>query len=196
MKGARHRGKEVARRVIVTVAGAVNRRCEPCESQWRRGPLLRHRRVSISAKPPCRRHYRSDCQKPLPSSSPLGVTIGAAAAPLPSLLPESAASLNPLLGPPFLPLLMKPIGVARRLLPLYLVLLEDALLRVWLPKTVVRTRAFLVNSSPVLVFPHCWSILVTIRVVVEVFYARDCLSRVALLYVTVGATIPLLPSLL
>ncbi|XP_072066557.1 uncharacterized protein [Arachis hypogaea] len=29
-----------------------------------------------------------------------------------------------------------------------------------------------------------------------VVYARDCLSRVALLYVAVGATIPLLPSLL
>ncbi|XLR20685.1 hypothetical protein S83_048597, partial [Arachis hypogaea] len=60
-------------------------------------------------------------------------------------------------GPPFLPPLMKPIGVARRLLPLYLVLLEDALLRAWLPKTAARTGAFLVNSSPVLVFLHCRS---------------------------------------
>ncbi|QHN92136.1 uncharacterized protein DS421_17g581090 [Arachis hypogaea] len=42
-KGARHRGEEVARRVIVTVAGAVNRRYEPRESQWRREPLLCHR---------------------------------------------------------------------------------------------------------------------------------------------------------
>ncbi|QHO00832.1 uncharacterized protein DS421_13g409760 [Arachis hypogaea] len=70
------------------------------------------------------------------------VTGAAAAPPLP-LLPKTTASLNPLLGPPFLPPLMKPIGVARRLLPLYLVLLEDALLRVWLPKTAARTGAFL-----------------------------------------------------
>ncbi|XP_072068100.1 uncharacterized protein [Arachis hypogaea] len=44
-----------SRIAIVTVAEAVNRRCKPRESQWRREPLLRHRRASINAEPPCRR---------------------------------------------------------------------------------------------------------------------------------------------
>ncbi|QHO00207.1 putative protein phosphatase 2C [Arachis hypogaea] len=48
-------------------------------------------------------------------------------------------------GPPFLPPLMKLIGVARRLLSLYLVLLEAALLRVWLSKTDAGTPVFLIG---------------------------------------------------
>ena len=48
-------------------------------------------------------------------------------------------------GQPFLPPLMKLIGVARRLLSLYLVMLEAALLWVWLLKTAAGTPVFLVG---------------------------------------------------
>ncbi|QHO52981.1 uncharacterized protein DS421_2g43880 [Arachis hypogaea] len=49
--------------------------------------------------------------------------------------------------PPFLPPLMKLIGVARRLPPLYLVLLTAALPRLWLPKIVAGTSVFLETND-------------------------------------------------
>ncbi|RYQ97093.1 hypothetical protein Ahy_B08g093090 isoform A [Arachis hypogaea] len=53
-------------------------------------------------------------------------------------------------GQPFLPPLMKLIGVARRLLSLYLVMLEAALLWVWLLKTAAGTPVFLVGRLDVM----------------------------------------------